>query len=59
MQASQHVWIDGSLRNGEWLAGELQRLRDEFPLYRIALFYVYASKDKVRYRVKPRDRYRA
>lgn len=54
MKASQHVWVDGSLRNGEWLAGELEKLRDMYPLYRIALFYIYASKEKVFERMKHR-----
>ena len=37
MAARKHVWVDGSLRDGEWYASELQRLREAHPGYRLAI----------------------
>jgi hypothetical protein len=44
MRNSQHVWVDGSMRNGEWLSGRLDELCAMFPAYRVAVFYITASE---------------
>lgn len=54
MQKAQHVWFDGSLRDGEWYSMVFERIRNEFPNYRIAIIYVFASEEKVRERARVR-----
>ena len=44
MDNSQNIWVDGSLRNGEWFCSVYDDIRERFPRYRIAIFYVYASE---------------
>uniref|UniRef100_A0A6S8CUX6 Zeta toxin domain-containing protein n=3 Tax=Aureoumbra lagunensis TaxID=44058 RepID=A0A6S8CUX6_9STRA len=54
MEQRLHVWVDGSLRDFEWHAKNIEQLRARHPYYRIALFYVHASEATVRTRVKKR-----
>ena len=54
MAARKHVWVDGSLRDGEWYASELQRVREAHPGYRLAIVYVKADDDVVLERVRRR-----
>ncbi|KAG8462078.1 hypothetical protein KFE25_011528 [Diacronema lutheri] len=54
MRGSQHVWCDGSLRDGEWLTRVLDDVRARYPAYRVAIFHVYASEDVVRQRCAER-----
>eukprot|EP00928_Gymnodinium_smaydae_P080766 TRINITY_DN643_c0_g3_i1.p1 TRINITY_DN643_c0_g3~~TRINITY_DN643_c0_g3_i1.p1 ORF type:complete len:817 (-),score=130.78 TRINITY_DN643_c0_g3_i1:65-2377(-) len=56
MQGGQHVWVDGSLRDGEWYAKVFDDIRRRFPAYRIAIIYVSAPADKVRERCRERGR---
>jgi len=55
MDKSQNIWVDGSLRNGEWFRTVYDDIRERFPRYRIAIFYVYASEETIRARVKSRE----
>jgi hypothetical protein len=54
MLQMQNVWVDGSLRDGDWFARVFQSIRQEFPAYRIGIFYVSCSEEVVRQRVKER-----
>eukprot|EP00301_Raphidiophrys_heterophryoidea_P004075 c11801_g2_i2.p1 GENE.c11801_g2_i2~~c11801_g2_i2.p1 ORF type:complete len:641 (-),score=130.81 c11801_g2_i2:98-2020(-) len=54
MRNRQHLWIDGSLRDGAWYATVFDDLRIRYPDYRIAIFYIRASEDIVRERVAKR-----
>ena len=47
LSRSANIWIDGSLRDGEWYRKEFVRFRKTYPQYRIAIFYVFASEQKV------------
>jgi hypothetical protein len=42
---SRNVWVDGSLRDGDWFTKVFEKLRKRFPHYRVAIFYVKASED--------------
>ena len=42
MQKSQNIWVDGSLRNGDWFVNVYDDIRHRYPRYKIAIFYVYA-----------------
>jgi len=55
MDKSQNIWVDGSLRNGKWFETVYDDIRERFPRYRIAIFYVYASEKTIRARVKSRE----
>jgi hypothetical protein len=54
LRRSQHIWVDGSLRDGKWYAQVFEDLRFRFPQYRIAIFYVHASEAAVRKRIAMR-----
>eukprot|EP00301_Raphidiophrys_heterophryoidea_P022329 c6513_g1_i2.p1 GENE.c6513_g1_i2~~c6513_g1_i2.p1 ORF type:complete len:622 (+),score=132.55 c6513_g1_i2:100-1866(+) len=56
MQRRQHVWVDGSLRNGEYYAEVFDKLRARYPEYRFAIFYVYCTEATVRQRCAERAR---
>lgn len=56
MQQSQNVCVDGSLRNYKWYSKVFADIRNRFPEYRIAIFYVYASPNIVRERIAKRKR---
>ena len=45
MSQGQNVWIDGSLRDGEWFAMVFDDIRGRFPNYRIAIFVIETSED--------------
>eukprot|EP00959_Pyramimonas_sp_CCMP1952_P255719 5341536-Pyramimonas_sp.AAC.1 len=47
MDARKNVWVDGSLRDYEWYSKVFDDLRKKWPLYRIAILYVYADKEVV------------
>ena len=55
MLKSQNIWVDGSLRDGDWFTQVYDDIRERFPRYRIAIFYVYASEPTIRARVKSRE----
>jgi len=50
----KHVWVDGSLRDGEWYEQEFARIRRDHPWYQIAILYVVASHEAIMQRVKRR-----
>ena len=43
----QNTWIDGSLGDHGWWSEWIKNCRQKFPWYRIAIFYVYCSPEKV------------
>mmetsp|Transcript_14177 Transcript_14177/g.30320 ORF Transcript_14177/g.30320 Transcript_14177/m.30320 type:complete len:515 (-) Transcript_14177:337-1881(-) len=47
MDEQKNVWVDGSLRDGDWYSKVFDTLRRTRPEYRIAILYVYAEKDVV------------
>lgn len=40
------------MRNGKWFETVYDDIRERFPRYRIAIFYVYASEKTIRARVR-------
>lgn len=54
LRDSQHVWVDGSLRDGEWLSRVLDDVRERYPAYRVAIIHVHASEAVVRRRCAER-----
>mmetsp|Transcript_28246 Transcript_28246/g.84504 ORF Transcript_28246/g.84504 Transcript_28246/m.84504 type:complete len:540 (+) Transcript_28246:1106-2725(+) len=56
LQASQNIWVDGSLKDGHWFKQVFLDIRKRFPEYRIGIFYIYASEETVRRRVAERER---
>jgi len=54
LKNSQNIWVDGSLHDADWFVKVFDRLRREFPHYRIAIFLIYASEEKVRERIAKR-----
>ena len=54
MRKSQNVWVDGSLKDGDWFKGVFIDIRQKFPQYQIAIFEVHTSEEIVRQRVKER-----
>ncbi len=43
----QNTWIDGSLADHGWWSQWINICREKFPWYRIAIFYIYCTPDKV------------
>lgn len=54
MRERQHVWVDGSLSDGEWFKTIFEDIRKRFPHYRIAIFYISASEATIRARIAKR-----
>ena len=54
MAAQQNVWVDGSLRDGVWWAGQMATLREQYPNYRLAILVVTATEATVRRRAADR-----
>lgn len=54
LREQRHVWVDGSLRDGEWYQKEFARIRREHPAYNIAIVHVVASREVVMKRVLSR-----
>jgi len=54
MGGSQNIWVDGSLRDGEWFAKVFCDIRRRFPHYKIAIFEIGASEAVVRQRIAKR-----
>ena len=44
MTLSNHIWIDGSLRDGGWYVKVFEHIRSRFPRYRIAIIHVVADE---------------
>ena len=54
LQRRRHIWVDGSLRDGEWYAKEFGRILQQHPGYRIGILHVVASRATVLQRVDAR-----
>jgi hypothetical protein len=54
LRERRHIWVDGSLRDGEWYAQEFARIRRDHPSYKIAIVHVVASREVVMQRVLSR-----
>ena len=62
MRQSQNIWVDGSLRDGNWfsqvtlvaLSQVFTDIRRRYPHYKIAIFVVSAPESLVRKRVAMR-----
>jgi len=54
LRERKHVWVDGSLRDGEWYREEFQRIRRQHPGYHIAIVHVVADRSVVYRRVAER-----
>ena len=50
----QNVWIDGSLRDWKWYEKVFDDIHERYPIYRIAIFYVYCSEELVYERAERR-----
>eukprot|EP01064_Diplonema_japonicum_P017272 TRINITY_DN2532_c0_g1_i13.p1 TRINITY_DN2532_c0_g1~~TRINITY_DN2532_c0_g1_i13.p1 ORF type:complete len:468 (+),score=87.98 TRINITY_DN2532_c0_g1_i13:108-1406(+) len=47
MDMGKNVWVDGSLRDGEWYARQLKIIKEKYPHYRVAIIHVLADFDIV------------
>lgn len=56
LRGRQNTWIDGSLRDHKWWKGWIEAARRNYPLYRIAIFYVSCSQEQVLERAEARGR---
>mmetsp|Transcript_47 Transcript_47/g.135 ORF Transcript_47/g.135 Transcript_47/m.135 type:complete len:657 (+) Transcript_47:21-1991(+) len=54
MAGGQNIWIDGSLRNAEFYREQFIEVREKFPHYQISIFYVTATEECIRDRIKER-----
>ena len=54
MRDSKHVWVDGSLRDGQWYVQVFERLRALHPHYQIAILHIVAAEDVVHERAQLR-----
>ena len=56
MRNGMDVWVDGSLRDAAWYEGELARIREQHPRYRIAIVVVSAPDDMIEGNIQRRAR---
>lgn len=54
LKLHKNVWVDGSLRDGEWFSGVFDRIRRDHPAYSIAILHVYADWEVVAQRAAER-----
>jgi len=54
MRQRQHVWVDGSLRDGVWFSELFGNLRKRFPDYSIAIISITADEEIIRSRIAAR-----
>ena len=54
MRMRKHIWVDGSLRDGEWYLSLFKAIRAKHPMYRIAIFHVSTDADCARARALER-----
>ena len=54
MRSQQNVWVDGTLKDGEYYAKVLRAVRQSYPQYKIAIFEVTACEATVRRRIQQR-----
>jgi len=50
----KHIWVDGSMRDGDWYERVFRDIRKRHPDYRIAILYVMADEGVIRERVRKR-----
>jgi hypothetical protein len=55
LENSQNIWVDGSLKDGEWFKKVFADVRQRYGAYRIAIFNVAANEVSVRSRAKARE----
>mmetsp|Transcript_6664 Transcript_6664/g.8890 ORF Transcript_6664/g.8890 Transcript_6664/m.8890 type:complete len:326 (+) Transcript_6664:61-1038(+) len=51
---SKNVWVDGSLRDGEWYRGVIRDIKKEYMQYRLAIIYVNADLEAILKRIESR-----
>ena len=54
MKNGMDVWVDGSLRHWGWYQIELQRIRNRFPQYRIAIVAIDAPEEIIETNIQKR-----
>lgn len=54
LRAGKHVWVDGSLRDGEWYRAVLRGVRERHARHRVAIVHVVAGAEVVLERVRRR-----
>ena len=54
MRQKKHLWVDGSLRDGEWYQSVFRKIAEDHPAYQIAIFHVNADEDVVKARAQRR-----
>lgn len=47
LRQCKHIWVDGSLRDGDWYRSEFQRIARDHPAYRIAIVHVVSRRQMV------------
>ena len=56
LRSKQNIWVDGSLKDGDWFSLVFDDIRTRFPAYKIAIFYIYADEKVVRERIEERGK---
>lgn len=51
---SQNIWLDGSLRQPKYEARVIESIRQRYPLYHIAIFYVSCNRETALIRIEQR-----
>ena len=54
MRRKKNIWIDGSLRDGEWYESLFNTIREDYPCYKICIIHVTAKPDIILDRAKRR-----
>ena len=54
MRLNKHLWVDGSLRDGDWYRSVFEGIKQRYPAYRIAIIHVVADDDIVYERARKR-----
>uniref|UniRef100_A0A7S1X8C5 Zeta toxin domain-containing protein n=2 Tax=Tetraselmis chuii TaxID=63592 RepID=A0A7S1X8C5_9CHLO len=56
LMSGADLLVDGSLRDVDWYSGLMDRIRAEFPRYRIAILHVHAKKETILQRAERRGK---
>mmetsp|Transcript_27734 Transcript_27734/g.45136 ORF Transcript_27734/g.45136 Transcript_27734/m.45136 type:complete len:430 (+) Transcript_27734:199-1488(+) len=56
LRSRRNIWVDGSLKDGDWFSLVFDSIRARFPQYKIGIFYIYADEDVVRHRIAERGK---
>jgi len=54
LAANQHIWVDGSLRDGGWYRQVFEGIAKQHPQYSIAIFHIVASDAEIFERARKR-----